>query len=85
MDNNASTWQSLNINAFPIPVNTQFILLQVFYANASMINSNGVNRPGYVDDAVLTLTAPEPSSMVLGGIGLVGMLAMGTLRRRRAA
>ena len=86
LDSNVSTWQSLNINAFPVPVGTQYILMQVLYNNASMISSNGASRPGYVDDAMLTLTAvPEPTSIALAATAFVGVLVMGTRRGIRPA
>jgi hypothetical protein len=81
VDSNVSTWQSLDIIGAPVPVGTDYLLMQVAYGNASMVNPNGVSRPGYVDAASLTLTGvPEPSSIVLAALALLGALAM---RKRR--
>ena len=81
VDSNVNTWQALNVVAAPLPFGTQYILMQAAYGNASMIDQSGLPRSGYVDDARLSLTAvPEPSTIVLAGLGLLGALAM---RKRR--
>lgn len=80
-DANPATWQSYGMSGVPVPVNTQFIRMQVAYSNASLLSSNGTFLPAFVDDAVLQLNiVPEPSSMALAAAGLAGML---WIRRRR--
>ncbi len=85
VDSNVNTWQSLNVVAAPVPVGTQYIEVQFAYNNASMIDTQGIPRSGYVDVASLTLTAvPEPSSVVLVTVGAV-FLAVGARWRKRKA
>ena len=80
LDSNVATWESLNITSAPLPVGTQYLRTQLAYGNASMINSNGGSRPGYVDATHLTLTAvPEPSTLILAAAALLAPL----LRRKR--
>jgi PEP-CTERM motif len=83
VDSNVNTWESINIVAAPVPVSTQYMLMQFAYNNASMLDSQGLARSGYVDAATLTLTAvPEPSSLVLVSVGAV-LLAVAARRRKR--
>lgn len=80
-DSNTATWQSYGLSGVPVPATTQYIRLQLAYANATMVNSQGQNRPGFEDDASLTLRiVPEPSSIALGAIALIGTV---WVRRRR--
>ena len=81
LDNNVNTWEAVSITSALLPVGTQYLRTQVAYGNASMISSNGVRRPGYVDAALLTLTtAPEPSALLLGVSSLVAIL----IRRKQS-
>jgi hypothetical protein len=81
LDNVVSTWQPIGV-AGAIPPTTQFLRLQVAYANASMQSQLGADRPGFVDDARLTVTypIPEPATIGLAGVSLLSMVC---LARRR--
>ena len=81
LDSNVATWETVNITSALLPVGTQFLRTQLAYANASMINANGVSRPGYVDATSLTLTiVPEPSALLLAVSSLLAALL---IRKRR--
>ena len=75
------TWQSFGLSGVAVPPTTQYVRLQLAFANASMQAPNGTQRPGFVDDARLTLTiVPEPSTIGLGSLAMAGLL---WLRKRR--
>jgi hypothetical protein len=79
LDSNPATWEPISATGVSVPVNTNYILAQVLYINSTMNDSAGVNQPGFVDDAKLTLTtSPEPASL-----GIFAIAALGMLRRRR--
>ena len=80
-DSNPASWQAYGLANVAVPPTTSFIRLQLAYANATMISPTGADRPGFVDDARLTLTlVPEPSTLCLGAVSLLSMLL---LSRRR--
>ncbi len=77
LDNNPATWQTIAHNG-PVPVGTRWLIIQVAYANATLVNSAGAIDHGYVDDAFLDVrVVPEPT--VLGALAGLATLA----RRRR--
>jgi hypothetical protein len=80
-DNNPATWQPFGLAGVAVPVNTAFIRMQLAYSNVTMQSPVGADRPGFVDNARLTLTyVPEPSTMGLGSLAMAGLL---WLRKRR--
>ena len=79
LDANPATWEQINAPTTSVPANTNYVLAQVLYINATMNDAAGVNQPGFVDDTKLTLTTtPEPASL-----GLFAVAALGMLRVRR--
>lgn len=64
LDALTATWEPLSLTNIAVPANTRFVLSQVMYNNVSI----GTNR-GYVDNTLLTLTVPEPSSIMLIAVG----------------
>jgi hypothetical protein len=80
-DSNPATWQAFGTTGVAVPVNTAFIRMQLAYANVTMQSPIGADRPGFVDNARLTLTyVPEPSTLGLGSLAMAGLL---WLRKRR--
>jgi hypothetical protein len=82
LDASANTWQPISLTNIPVPVNTNYLLAQVLYNDASLQNVNGTLDAGYVDDAVLTMdrsTTPEPGALM----ALLPVGAMMLIRRRR--
>ena len=80
LDTNPASWQPINV-ASAVPPTTQYLRLQVAYANASLVNANGAARPGFVDNASLVLRiVPEPATLGLGAFALIGAVLAG--RRR---
>ncbi|MEX2315640.1 MAG: PEP-CTERM sorting domain-containing protein [Pirellulales bacterium] len=83
LDSNVSTWEQLSITGAFVPSGTQFIRAQVAYNNASLMGAGAI-RPGYVDDAHLTLTiVPEPATLIPLSIAVVGGLLFHKRRRSR--
>jgi hypothetical protein len=72
LDSNAATWQQISMTAIE-PLNTKYVLSQVYYANSTLMDSNGVTYPSYVDDASLTVV-PEPSALALLATSAFGLL-----------
>jgi PEP-CTERM motif len=80
-DSNPAGWQSYGLGGLAVPPTTSYIRMQVAYSNVTMQSPVGPNRPGFVDDARLTLTlVPEPATLALGAMALLGMVCIG--RRR---
>jgi len=77
LDGLDTTWEAASVSG-AIPVNTRWILAQVAYSNASLIGSDGVVHPGYVDAADFRII-PEPASL---GLLLLGAASMMWTRRR---
>jgi hypothetical protein len=74
-------WQSASVSVVSVPVNTHSIRLELAYATASMTTGPNTSLPTFFDDATLQLNiVPEPSSVALGTIALVGA---GWMARRR--
>ena len=59
-------WQQLTLPSFTVPVgnDTHRVKKRLGFLNSSTLSSNGVEYPGFVDDATLTVT-PEPSTLAL--------------------
>jgi hypothetical protein len=80
-DSNPASWQGFGLSSVAVPPTAGYARLQLAYANATMVNSAGAARPGFVDDARLTLTyIPEPSTIGLCSLAMLGLLR---LRKRR--
>jgi hypothetical protein len=76
LDNTPSTWEPISVSG-AIPPGTRWLLSQVVYSDASLLGSDGVSYPSYVDAAGLTIT-PEPTS----ALGLLVLAATLSTRRR---
>lgn len=77
LDNSDATWESASVS-LTVPVGTRWLMSQVYYNDASLIGTDGIIHPGYVDDTNLRVT-PEPATICLLALGAVGLF-----RRRRA-
>ncbi len=83
VDGDPTGWQQRSIGGL-IPAGTAWMLAQVYYSNASLVNAVGGSQAGYVDSAAMSITAvPETPTygMLSVGLALLGAMA----RRRRAA
>lgn len=76
-DASPMTWQSASLSV-PIPANTRWIIFQVAFAEATLMDATGVVGSGYVDDAFMEIVPTPGSGALLAIAGLAG------LRRRRA-
>ncbi len=76
LDGASLTWEQILIAPVPVPSSTEWIVAEVFYSNATLLQ-RGTN--GFVDDVGLRIV-PEPAS-----IGLVcgGAVVLGGFARRR--
>ena len=79
LDGASNTWEKISLAPVPILANTEWILAEVFYVNATLRQAGAVTLNGYVDDVKLTIGVPEPASLSLMGLGL----GLALLRRRR--
>lgn len=75
------SWNYEDLSAVPVPSTTSYILVEVGFNNASL-TTGATDYDGYVDDANLTLSTPEPASISLLASGAIALLAM---RSRRSA
>ena len=82
LDSNPATWEQISMTAIE-PLNTKYVLSQVYYANSTLMDSTGVTDPSYVDDASLTVV-PEPSALALLAISAIGLLCY-TWRRSQGS
>lgn len=73
LDASAQTWETASVTT-PVPVGTRWLLSQVYYSNASLVGSDGVVHPGYVDAADLRVI-PEPGTLALGAVAGLVLLA----------
>lgn len=78
LDSASATWQQASLSV-PVPAGTRWILFQVAYAEASLVDNSGALGSGYVDSAFAEIV-PEPGTALLIGLG-----ALLAARRRRAA
>lgn len=73
LDSDASTWEEISAAGI-IPAGAVWMSTQVAYINNTMDGEEG-----FVDNASLMISVPEPSSTLLLGLGAIGAL----MRRRR--
>jgi hypothetical protein len=80
--NNApNTWIQLDTGVFTAPSTLPISYMQVFPINVN-ITPTGNSDSSWIDDFDLTIV-PEPSTILLGSIGMIGLLAV--MRQRRKA
>jgi hypothetical protein len=76
LDGASHTWQPISLAPVSIPANTEWILAEVYYGDASLVQRG---THGYVDDVQLTIV-PEPATGLLLVSGCFGLAF--ALRRR---
>lgn len=75
-DSTTTTWQSASLSV-PVPAGTRWIMFQVAFAEASLLDAAGVIGAGYVEDTYMEIVPSPGAGALLGLAGLAG------LRRRR--
>jgi len=80
LDGNSSSWEQKSITG-AVPAGTTWMLAQVYYLEASLVDAAGGVQAGFVDGAELGISpVPEPGSAVLLALG--GAVIMLSQRRR---
>jgi hypothetical protein len=83
LDNNISTWEQISLTA-TAPLTTKYVFSQVLYDENTLPGVDGLVHAGYVDSASLTVV-PEPSAIILIGLGALGLLVVNWRRIRTAS
>lgn len=69
LDVDPLTWENVLVDDAVVPPLTRFLRAQFAYNNVSL-----AGNPGFVDNADLRITVPEPSSAILVVMGLLGLV-----------
>ncbi len=67
-----NTWQA-NLAVGTLPVGTRWLVTEVAYQDASLLGADGSMYPGYVDAAELWVKVPEPATLGLLSLSILGM------------
>ncbi len=74
VDNAPGSWLNQIQVTAQIPVSATWMLVQVYYSNATLLNAAVGPQAGYVDEAYLRITAvPEPATWALMGLGALAV------------
>ncbi len=79
-NNTPNTWIQLDTGVFTAPSTLPITYMQVFPINVN-VTPTGNGNSAWIDDFSLTIV-PEPSTVVLGGMGLIGLVAAMYRRRK---